>query len=256
MPAATRDAPPSADSPASHRQPQFATTRWSIVLRAGRTDAAQASAALDRLCQTYWFPVYAQVRHRGCNAHDAQDLTQGFFARLLEGDMIARADPARGRFRSLVLTALKHFLTDEWEKTQAQKRGGGRAPVSIDAASAEQRFHAEPIDASAPPDQAFDRQWAVALLGEVLAKLEREYDAAGKARHFAVLKPALTGPRDTQPYAQLAAELGTSEGAIKIAVHRLRRRYRQLLEMEIAHTVATPEDAAAELNYLFRALAG
>jgi RNA polymerase sigma factor (sigma-70 family) len=252
---ATRDAPPSADFPAAHRRPQFATTRWSIVLRAGRCDQAEAGEALARLCRTYWFPVYVQVRRRGYSAHDAQDLTQGFFARLLEGDMIARADPSRGRFRSLVLTALKHFLTDEWEKTRAQKRGGGQSLVSIDADSAERRFHAEPIEQSAPPDQAFDRQWAVALLGEVLGQLEAEHRAAGKAHHFAVLKGALTGPRESQPYAQLARDLGTSESAIKIAVHRLRRRYRELLETEIAHTVASPEDAAAELNYLFRALA-
>lgn len=255
MPAATRDEQPAAESPVRPRQAQFATTHWSVVLRAGRPDAAEASAALARLCQTYWFPLYAQVRRRGYNAHDAQDLTQSFFARLLEGDLLGRADPARGRFRSFVLTALKHFLSDEREKTRAKKRGGGHTFVSIDAEAAERRFHAEPVDPSAP-DKAFDRQWAVALLGEVLARLEREYHAAGKGRPFEILKQALTGARDAQPYAQLAAELSLSEGAVKVAVHRLRRRYRELLEAEIAQTVATPQDAAAELNYLFQALAG
>lgn len=255
MPGATRDSPPP-DSAAPRPRAQFATTHWSVVLRAGRADAPEAGEALARLCQTYWYPLYVQVRRRGHNAHDAQDLTQGFFARLLEGDLIARADPARGRFRSLVLMALKNFLSDEREKTLAQKRGGGRALVSIDADAAEQRFHAEPVDDAAPPDRAFDRQWAVVLLGEVLGRLEEEYRAAGKARPFAVLKQALTGPRESQPYAQLAAELGVSEGAVKVAVHRLRKRYRELLEAEIGHTVATPADAADELDYLFRALAG
>lgn len=251
---ATRDPQTPAESPAV-RQARFATTRWSIVLRAARPEAAGAGEALARLCHTYWFPLYAEVRRRGFNAHDAQDLTQGFFARLLERDLIARADPARGRFRSFVLTALKHFIADEREHARAQKRGGGQVPVSFDAEAAEKRFHAEPADEAAP-DTAFDRQWALVLLGEVLARLEREYRDAGKARHFAILKPALTGARDAQPYAQLAAELGATEGAVKIAVHRLRRRYRELLEAEIAQTVASPEDAAAELNDLFRALAG
>jgi DNA-directed RNA polymerase specialized sigma24 family protein len=225
-----------------------------MVLRAGRSDTKGAGEALAHLCQVYWFPLYAQVRRRGHSAHDAQDLTQGFFARLLANDTIAHADPARGRFRSFVLTALKHFLNDEWEKSRAVKRGGGVQPVPIDLAAAERQFHAEPADAFAP-DKAFDCQWAVVLLEVVLTRLEEEYRAAGKAKQFAVLKLALTGASDAQPYAKLAAELGATEGAVKVAVHRLRRRYRELLEAEIAHTVASPEEAAAELQYLFRALA-
>jgi RNA polymerase sigma-70 factor (ECF subfamily) len=251
---ATRDPARPADSPAP-RQARFATTRWSIVLRAGRPDAPEAGDALGRLCRTYWYPLYARVRRQGYSAHDAQDLTQGFFARLLGSDLIARADPARGKFRSFVLTALKHFIVDEWDKARAQKRGGGQAAVSFDADAAEKRFHAEPADEAAP-DRAFDRQWALVLLGEVLNRLEGEYRDASKARQFAILKAALTGPRETQPYARLAAELGTSEGAVKIAVHRLRQRYRALLEQEIAQTVASPAEAAEELNHLFRALAG
>ncbi|MEO6569789.1 MAG: sigma factor [Opitutaceae bacterium] len=254
MPPATRDRPPAAEDSAPRLPARFATTHWSMVLRAGRHDTAGAGEALARLCQIYWYPLYAQVRRRGYSAHDAQDLTQSFFARLLAHDTLARADPQRGRFRSFVLTALKNFLNDEYEKSQAQKRGGGLFPISIDVAAAERQLHAEPADAFAP-DKAFDRQWAVVLLEVVLTRLELEYRTAGKANQFAVLKQALTGASSAQPYAKLAVDLGASEGAVKVAVHRLRRRYRELLEAEIAQTVATPEEAAAELRYLFRALA-
>lgn len=255
MPGVLRDPPRSSGGSPAPRRDQFATTRWSIVLRAGGANRTESGEALARLCQTYWFPLYAQVRRQGYGAHDAQDLTQAFFARLLENDLLARADPARGRFRSFVLVALKNFLADEWEKTRTQKRGGGHVTISFDTAAAEERFHAEPVD-PASPDKAFDRQWAVVLLGEVLQRLEAEYATAGRARQFALLKATLTGARDSQPYAQLAADLGTSEGAVKVAVHRLRKRYRELLEAEIAQTVASPEEAAAELRDLFRALAG
>jgi RNA polymerase sigma factor (sigma-70 family) len=224
-----------------------------MVLRAGRHDTAGAGEALARLCNIYWYPLYVQVRRRGYNAPDAQDLTQGFFAHLLAHETIAHADPGRGRFRSFVLTALKNFLNDEWQKAQAKKRGGGVAPIPIDVDAAERLFHAEPIDAFSP-DKAFDRQWAVVLLELVLTRLEREYRDADKAKLFAALKQTLTGASDAQPYRRLATELGTSEGAVKVAVHRLRRRYRELLETEIAQTVASPEDAAAELRDLFRAL--
>lgn len=254
MPPATRDRPSSAAGSAPRPPAQFATTHWSMVLRAGRNDTAGAVEALARLCQVYWFPLYAQVRRRGYSAHDAQDLTQGFFARLLANDTLAHADPARGRFRSFVLTALKNFLNDEWEKSRAIKRGGGALPVSIDVDAAERQFHAEPAEAFSP-DRAFDRQWAVILLETVLTRLEQEYRTAGKGAHFVVLKQALTGASDAQPYAQLAVALGATEGAVKVAVHRLRRRYRELLEAEIAQTVASPEEAVAELQYLFQALA-
>lgn len=254
MSVVTRDSPPPADSFGSARKRQFATTRWSVVLRAGAGHDTNAGDALARLCESYWFPLYAHVRRRGYSAHDAQDLTQAFFARLLQQGLLSRADPARGRFRSFVLTTLNHFLADEWEKTQARKRGGGQTFVSIDVDAAERQFRAEPADEFAP-DKAFDRQWAVVLLGRVLAQLEEEYRVAGKASAFVVLKPALIGARDAQPYAQMAAELRSSEGAVKVAVHRLRRRYRELLEAEIAQTVTSPEEAAAELRDLFRALA-
>lgn len=249
--------PPAASTSPSvepYRPAAFATTRWSIVLHAGRGDAPEARAALADLCRTYWFPLYAQVRRRGVSAHDAQDLTQAFFARLLENETLTHADPARGRFRSFVLTALKHFLNDEWARSRAQKRGGGVVPLSLDLETAEARLREQP-SLEAAPDQAFDRAWALALLDAVLAKLEAEYRAAGKATQWSILKPALTGARGDQPYAAFAAQLGATEGAVKVAVHRLRRRYRELLETEIAHTVDSSAEVADELNHLFRALA-
>jgi DNA-directed RNA polymerase specialized sigma24 family protein len=226
-----------------------------MVLRAGRHDTTGGSEALARLCQNYWYPLYVQIRRRGYSAHDAQDLTQGFFARLLARETLAHADPARGRFRSFVLTALKNFLSDEWVKQNAIKRGSGVVPLSIDFAAAERQLSAEPLDPSSP-DKAFDRKCALFLLDLVLSRLETEYRDAGKASVFATLKPALTGASDAQPYGKLATELGTSEGGVKVAVHRLRRRYRELLENEIAQTVASPEEGRAELQDLFRALSG
>ena len=245
---------PSADSTAPARRTAFAPTQWSVVLRAGRNDTPRAQQALARLCRTYWYPLYAHVRRRGLGTHDAQDLTQEFFARLLARQTLERADPARGRFRTFILTALDRFLADEWDKARAQKRGGGADVLSLDLAAAEQRFDQEPAD-SAAPDQAFDRQWALALLETVLSRLENEYRRDGKADWFAALRPTLTGAGESQPYAELAARLGSNEGAVKVAVHRLRKRYRALLQAEIAETVASPEEAPEEMRYLLRALA-
>jgi RNA polymerase sigma-70 factor (ECF subfamily) len=226
------------------------------VLHAGQAGASASSArdALARLCHIYWFPLYAHVRRRGFSAHDAEDLTQEFFARLLARQSIAQADPARGRFRAFILTALNHFLTDEWNRARAEKRGGTRELLSLDMADAEDRF-AQVADPAAPPDQMFDREWALAVLQTVLTHLEKEYDGAGKADLFAVLKPTLTGTRDAQPYAELAAQLGRNENAVKVAVHRLRQRYRALLQSEIADTVASDDDANAEMRVLLHALA-
>ena len=234
---------------------RFLTTHWSVVLAAGSGDATRAQTALARLCQTYWFPLYAQVRRRGHSPHDAQDLTQEFFARLLEGRVLASADPNRGRFRSFLLAALNHFLAHEWERARAQKRGGGRQIISLDLALAEQRYDLEPADTSSP-DKLFDKHWAGALLEEVLSQLEAEYQQAGKAELFGALKQTLTGTRESQPYAGLATQLGLSEGAVKVAVHRLRKRYRELLRAEVAHSVADPEQTDDELRYLLATLAG
>ena len=234
---------------------RFLTTHWSVVLAAGRSDSTRAETALARLCQTYWYPLYAHVRRRGHSPHDAQDLTQEFFARLLERHSLASADPTRGRFRSFLLSALDHFLAHEWQKVCAQKRGGGRQILSLDLALAEQRYDLEPAD-TATPDKLFDKHWAMAMLEEVLSQLEAEYQQAGKAVLFAALKQTLTGTRESQPYAVLAAGLGMNEAAVKVAVHRLRKRYRQLLRAEIANIVADPEQADDELRHLFAALAG
>ena len=236
-------------------RPVFVTTHWSVVMNAGRGDSTRAGPALARLCQTYWYPLYAYARRRGYRAHDAQDLTQEFFARLLDGRLLARADPGRGRFRSFLLASMNHFLANEWEKARAGKRGGGCPVLSLDLAAAEQRYDLEPVD-DATPDKAFDKQWALRLLETVLTRLEQEYQREGKAALFGLLKKSLTGTRESQPYAELAASMSMSEGAIKVAVHRLRRRYRDLIREEIAQTVASPEEVDSEMRHLLVALAG
>jgi RNA polymerase sigma factor (sigma-70 family) len=241
-------------APSSASEARFVTTHWSVVLSAGGKDTTRSRTALARLCQTYWYPLYAYVRRRGHSSHDAQDLTQEFFARLLARDSLAAADPSRGRFRSFMLAAMNHFLANEWDKARAQKRGGGCEILSLDLAAAENRYDLEPAD-SASPDKAFDRQWALALLDEVLTQLEEEYRSEGKATLFAALKQTLTGTRESQPYAFLADQLGMNEGAVKVAVHRLRKRYRELLKAEIGNTVTTPEETSEELRYLFATLA-
>jgi len=247
-----------APEPSAERHAQagdFATTRWSIVLLAGRNDTERARVALAKLCQTYWYPLYACARRQGCSPPDAQDATQGFFEQLLERHTLARADPARGRFRSFMLAMMKNFLAGQRQSARAQKRGGGREILSLDLDAAERRFAAEPAD-HASPDKLFDRQWALALLAEVLRRLEDEQREDGKHATFAVLKETLAGSRETQPYAELAARLDWSEGAVKVAVHRLRKRYRELLQAEIAQTVASPADAEQEMRHLFASLAG
>jgi RNA polymerase sigma-70 factor (ECF subfamily) len=233
----------------------FAATRWTVVLAAGGSHSSRAQAALAQLCRTYWYPLYGYVRRRSGSVEDAEDLTQEFFARMIERQTFAAADPERGKFRSYILTALKNFLATEWHKAQAQKRGGGREILSLDLAAAARRFDQEPAD-TASPDRLFDRQWALALLNEVLARLEAEYRDDGKGELFAALKETLIGARAAQPYAALGVRLGLNENAVKVAVHRLRRRYRALLEAEIAETVASPVEAAEEMQHLLRVLGG
>ncbi len=245
-------------SPSSGRvapQPAFVTTHWSVVLTAGRSDTTRARDALGKLCQTYWFPLYAYARRRGYSAPDSQDLTQEFFAQLLERQSLARANPERGRFRSFILTAMNHFLASEWHKARAKKRGGGGLLLSLDLAAAEERFDLEPAGHSAP-DKFFEKQWALTLLNEVLNRLEDEYRRESKGALFAALKQTLMGARESQPYAELAAKLAMNEGAIKVAVHRLRKRYRELIRAEIAHTLDRPQDIDEEMRHLFSALTG
>ena len=236
------------------RQPAFVTTHWSVVASAGGSDTTRARDALARLCQTYWYPLYAYVRRRGNSAHDAQDLTQAFFAHVLERQTLAAADPERGRFRSFLLGAMNHFLINEWHRARAQKRGGGSQTISLDLAAAEERFDLEPADHSSP-DKIFEKQWALTLLGEVLNRLEAEYQREGRGVLFAALQQTLMGSRESQPYSELAAQLGMNENAIKVAVHRLRRRYRELVRDEIAGTVARTRDIEEEMRHLVNALA-
>jgi len=240
-------------TPSAGRDAAFVTTHWTAVAAAGGSDSSRAHAALESLCQTYWYLLYAYIRRSGQSPEDAKDLTQAFFARLLEHNSIAKVDPERGRFRSFLLTSLKHFLVNEWEKSRTLKRGGAAYFVPLQFDTAETRF-AQPVAPGDTPDRAFDRQWALALLAVVLGRLRREYAAAGKDGLFLGLKDTLSGGRSEIPYRELAARLAMSEGAVKVAAHRLRQRYRDLLREEIASTVADTGDVEAELRELFAAL--
>jgi RNA polymerase sigma-70 factor (ECF subfamily) len=239
--------------PISGRSERFATTHWSLVLAAGKGASAEAQAALAALCQTYWYPLYAYVRRRGHRPDLAQDLTQEFFARLLEKHYLQRADPERGRFRSFLLTAFKRFLSRERARDQAKKRGGGVQLLALDFEVGESRYSLEPAH-EATAEKIYEQRWALALLDQVFARLRRECDEAGKQKEFDRLKLYLTGEADTPSYREVAAELGMTEGAVKVAVHRLRRRYRQLVREEIAQTVAGPEEVDEELRHLRAAL--
>ena len=233
----------------------FLTTHWSVVLRAGRSDSTCARDALAQLCQTYWYPLYAYVRRRGYSPQDAQDLAQEFFARLLEQNSVAKVCPELGKFRSFLLASLNHFLANEWDKAQAKKRGGGQPLIRLDDRSAESRYALEPTE-EATPDKLFERRWALTLLECVLARLRKEFVTAGKARLFERLKGFMTGEGGDASYAQVGNELDMSESNVKVAVHRLRRRYRDLLRDEIAQTVASPAEVEDEIRHLFSALAG
>jgi RNA polymerase sigma-70 factor (ECF subfamily) len=233
----------------------FRTTRWSVVFHARQLNSAEASAALEQLCRTYWYPLYAFVRRQGHDPHDAQDLTQEFFARLLAGHQLESVDRAKGRFRSFLLAALKHFLANEWDRRKAQKRGGREIHLSIDTQSAEDRYRLEPADPQSA-EKIYERRWALTLLDRVLDLMKLEAEAAGKGDHFQALKIALTVDRRAVPYADLARGLGMTEGAVKVAVHRMRQRYRELLRAEIAHTVSDAQAVDAEIRHLFAALAG
>jgi RNA polymerase sigma-70 factor (ECF subfamily) len=232
--------------------PEFPSTHWSIVLNAGTGPATVAREALEKLCRVYWYPLYGFIRRQGRSPEDAQDLTQEFFARFLEQETFRRADADRGRFRTFLLACLKHFLVSDWRKATAAKRNAGPL-VSLDQDEAEERYQAEPSDQLAP-DKVFEKRWAAALLEQVLRRLGQEYAAQGKQQLFEKLKLNLWGNRDVAPYAELAPQLGLSEGALKVAVHRLRQRYLEMLRSEVAQTLANPADVDDELRHLIQVM--
>jgi RNA polymerase sigma-70 factor (ECF subfamily) len=236
------------------RQPVFVTTHWSLVLSARDKKSPQSAEALEKLCRAYWYPLYAYVRRTGQSKENAEDLTQAFFARLLERNAVAAVAPEKGRFRSFLLASLNHFLSDEWDKARAQKRGGGKV-ISFDLQSAETRLGEIPVE-NFTPEKAFEHHWAITLLEQVYQRLGGEYRAEGKGTLFDALRTTLAGASDAAPYAELGRQLDLSEGAVKVSVHRLRQRYRALLRDTIADTVSGPEEVEDELRYLFRTLAG
>jgi RNA polymerase sigma-70 factor (ECF subfamily) len=231
----------------------LAATRWTLVIAAARWENPEpAMRALTELCQTYWPPLYAYIRRQGHDPHDAEDLTQDFFSRLLAKNYLADADPAKGKFRSFLLASLKHFLSNEWDRSRAQKRGGGVPIIALDALDDDARSRIEPVD-NASPDLAFDRQWALTVLDQALKRLRLEFAETGREKVFDELKQFLTGDAPAQSHAAISAKTGLSEGAVKVAVHRMRRRYRDLLREEVAQTVATPEEIDGEIRELFAA---
>ncbi len=239
----------SPEAPGAVAQPLFATTHWSVVLATADRQSPEAAAALERLCATYWYPLYAYVRHRGHSREDSQDLTQEFFCRLLRKNDLAQVDPRKGKFRSFLLAAINHFLANEWDRAQTLKRGGQVTFLSLDEAQAEQRYQGEQFGGRSPED-IYDRTWAITLLEKVLGRLRAETAAAGRSARFDELKDVLMGERPSRSYAELAGTLGTTEAALKMTVRRLRQRYGELLREEIAHTVLDPGEVEEELRHL------
>jgi DNA-directed RNA polymerase specialized sigma24 family protein len=233
----------------------FATTHWSVVLAAGQQESPQAAESIEKLCRAYWYPLYAFVRRQGRNPHDAEDLIQGFFARLLEKNYLADVDQAKGRFRSFLLAALKHYLANEWDKAKAVSRGGRVEFLSLEAEASESRYWEEPAS-GLTPERLYEQRWACVLLERVMVRLQHEFDASGKGPLFEVLKGFLLGEERAPSYADLAAQQGLSHGALKMRVQRLRLRYQRLLREEIAQTVASREEVEDEIRYLFNVVSG
>ena len=231
---------------------RFATTRWSVVLAAGQTNCTESREALSTLCGLYWYPLYAYARRRGIDADSAADVTQGFFARLLEQKIVRGADRQLGRFRSYLLGAFKHYLSHEWARARAQKRGGGRKFIPLDPQNAEARYGLEPShDLTA--DRLFDKQWALRVLELAMEELRHRCLRAGKERQFERFKRFLSGGTGSE-YRDAGSELALSEGAVRVLVHRLRRRYRELLREQIRRTVESPEQVEEEIRHLFAAI--
>jgi DNA-directed RNA polymerase specialized sigma24 family protein len=234
---------------------QFRTTHWSLVLEAGQNDSPKALEALSQLCQVYWYPLYAYVRRKGYEVHDAQDLTQEFFTKLLSKNYLSIADRNRGKFRSFLLGSLEHFLAREWTRSHSQKRGGGQQFFSLDEPEAENRYLREPVD-ELSPERIYDRRWATTVLEQAMIRLHEECAADGKEDLFKMTQECLSGEKGEASYAQLAGSLKMSEGGLKVAVHRLRRRYGELVRTQITQTVTTAEEVEEELQHLFAVLRG
>lgn len=233
----------------------FTTTHWSVVLASAQGDSPQAAVALEQLCRTYWYPLYAFVRRQGSSPHDVEDRLQAFFARFLEKNYLNDVDQSKGRFRSFLLAALKHFLADEWDKAHADKRGGGAQFLSLDSEAAESRYWEEPAS-DLTPEKLYEERWACVLLEQVMQRLEADLAEAGKGHFFSALKPFLVGESHVVSYAELAVKFGVSEAALKMKTQRMRHRYQRLLREEIAQTVASPAEVEDEIRYLFRVLGG
>lgn len=233
----------------------FATTHWSTVLAAGRKSSPEAAAALERLCCTYWYPLYLYVRRQGKESYDAQDIVQEFFARLLGQNFLENVRPEKGKFRSFLLGAMNHFLANEWHRSRAEKRGGGRAAVHLDAQSSEERYQLEPVS-DLTPEKIYERDWALIVLDQALARLHEEFVAVGKAQVFDQLKVFLEVGAKSGDYVPVGKKLHMAGSAVAVAVHRLRQRYRELVRAEIAHTVTSPADIEDEMQHLFAVLSG
>ena len=241
------------DSELPQPRDHFNTTHWSVVLTAGDGDSPKAATALADLCNTYWYPLYAYVRRKGYTPEDAHDLTQEFFLKLLTKNYLRVADRNKGKFRSFLLGSLEHFLAREWTKRHAQKRGGGQTVISLDVLDAENRFAAEHVD-TLTAEKLFDRRWATTVLDQAMSRLREECGSNGKGNLFGQVERLLSGEKGETSYAEIALSLGMSEGSIKVAIHRLRQRYGELVRAEIAQTVIGPEEAAEELRYLLAVL--
>ena len=243
----------SADEPGG-RAAAFATTHWSVVLAAGHRESPQAAESLEKLCHTYWYPLYAYIRRRGYSPEDAQDLIQAFFLHVLKRNPLRDLDRAKGKFRSFLLASLGHFLANEYKHDQAQKRGGGCTRIHLDIVAGERRYGLETASHESP-DKIFERNWALALMEQVLERLRVEQQLAGKRAQFNRLQDCLMGDPGSPAYADLAAQLGLSEDAVKMAVCRLRHRYRELLREEIGNMVGSPAEIEEEIRHLFRVFA-
>jgi len=230
----------------------FDTTQWTLVIAAGDSHHPDSRAALEDLCQSYWYPLYAYLRRRGYPKEHAEDVVQGFFTQLLDKKYLKAADRERGRFRSFLLTSLKNFAANEWDRKKAQKRGGATTTLSLDFETAEGRYYLDPAD-ERTPEQVFDRVWAVNQLQQALERMGAEYAGGDSERRFELLKGYLTGDAEDVRYKDVADELDMSEGAVKVAVHRLRQRFGNVLRDEVARTLNDPADVDDEIRHLFAA---